>query len=166
MTDPRRSRARGRARERAEPSFEEALERSARSARAAASEALGSLNALLDAASLLASGAGPSQGGRLARAAARLGELAGRFSAGGEGHLLATLAEILDAEVARWQERARDDADARVVLRVFLALRELLFEAGERPAEPRARDGGGSPARPRPANARSRRQVQRVRVEG
>jgi hypothetical protein len=164
MTQPRRSQAKSRTRKRAEPAFEEALERSARSARAAASQALGSLHALLEAASLLASGAEPSQGGRLARGAALLGELAARLAGSGEGHLLAALTEILDAEVARWRVRARDDADARLVLRAFLALRELLSQAGARPSGPRA--DAGSPARARPATARPRRQVQRVHVQG
>jgi hypothetical protein len=82
----------------------------------------------------------------------------GRVSRGGEGRLLALLAEVVDAEVARWRARARDDADARLVLRAFLALRELLAEAGAPAAEPDLGDAGPRrPAAARPRRARAAR---------
>jgi hypothetical protein len=80
--------------------------------------------------------------------------------------LLAAIAEALDAEIARWELRAQDDADARAVLRAFLGMRELLWEFGVRRSQ-----AGGPPRedeaihRPAPAR-RARPRVQRVRVEG
>ncbi len=38
----------------------------------------------------------------------------------------------LDAEIERWERRARNDPDARTVLRAFLGLRELLWTLGVR----------------------------------
>ena len=60
---------------------------------------------------------------------------------GGDGPepLLASIAEALDIEIARWEKRARDDLDARAVLRAFLGLREILWEFGVRPGRRNAR---------------------------
>jgi hypothetical protein len=145
---------------------EEALARAARHTRAALAESLCALHALLDAASLAASGR-PAEGRRLLGPLARgLEGLAGDLDAaagGGSGSLLLAIAEALDAEIARWEARARDDADARAVLRAFLGLRELLWEFGvRRPEAP-----GRGPVRARPGRARpAGPRVQRVRVEG
>ena len=138
----------------------QALARAGGHARIALAESLRALEALLDAASLATSGA-PAQTGRLLGPLARtLEELAGGLAAsGGDARpLLAAVAEALDAEIARWELRARDDADARAVLRAFLGLRELLWEFGVRPAGP-----GSRPRRPA---RRARPRVQRVPVEG
>jgi hypothetical protein len=87
--------------------------------------------------------------------------------------LLSALAEALDAEIARWEARARDDAEARAVLRAFLGVRELLWELGLRrrdsapagpEAERRAPTSGAASRSPRPVRRRAR--VQRVPVEG
>jgi hypothetical protein len=142
-----------------------ALARAGRHARRAAAEAILSARALLDAAALL-------QGGAPAEASPALGQIAlwlERIAAGiapdgaADADLTRALAEALDAEIARWEERARDDADARAVLRAFLGLRELLWELGVRSAP--AGNGGASPAPPRPPRSRGRR-VQRVTVQG
>ncbi|HEX2486755.1 MAG TPA: hypothetical protein VHQ66_15720 [Myxococcota bacterium] len=157
----------------------EALARAARHARLAAAEALAAWRALVDAGALLATGA-PSARlrgvGGLARATAEIeAALRGGAGAGGEA-LVAALAEALDAEIARWEARSAEDADARAVLRAFLGLRELLWEVGVRapataapaptPAGPRARP---EPRRTVVAAPRARRRsarVERLPVEG
>jgi hypothetical protein len=159
-----------RARRVAPESVQEALARARRHARAALAEALGALHALLDAASLIASGE-PAEARRLLAPLAHALEALGADLDGaareGQAALLDALAEALDAEIARWEARARDDADARAVLRAFLGVRELLWELGVRRPQPGAHSGPG-PARVRPKPARSARRprVQRVRVEG
>lgn len=150
-------------------SAEEALASASRHARAALAETLAALGALLDAVSLAASGE-PAQARRLLGPLARSleGLAADLAGSGREGALpiLSAIAEALDAEIARWELRARDDADARAVLRAFLGLRELLWEFGVRRPDAdgvRPRHAAGQ----RPAAARrARPRVQRVRVEG
>ena len=56
--------------------------------------------------------------------------------------LLASIADALDAEIARWEALAEADSDARAVLRAFLGLRELLWEFGVR------RSGGANGGTP------------------
>ena len=87
--------------------------------------------------------------------------------------LLEALADALDAEIARWEARARDDAEARAVLRAFLGVRELLWELGLRrgaraPDAPGAAPGDPGPAHgpPTPRPVRRRPRVQRVPVQG
>lgn len=150
--------------ERPVQSVQEALDAARQHGRAAAGEALAALRALLDAAALASSGTPAAEHAWLARPAGLLQELAEELA--GQGvvaeSLLQAVAEALDVEIQRWEERAREDADARAVLRAFLGLREVLWEFGVRP--------GGRPA-PRPEGAPSPRsarrpRVQRVRVEG
>jgi hypothetical protein len=167
-TDPRGGRT-TRAGESSPRSAEEALARAARHMRAALAEILSALRALLDAAALATSGE-PAETRRLLGPLARTLEgLVADLDGAGRGGSLAVLSAIalaLDGEIERWERRARDDADARAVLRAFLGLRELLWEFGVRhphadgplrPSEPGPRPGAARRARPR---------VQRVRVEG
>jgi len=147
----------------------EAVARAAQHARIALAETARALTALLDAASLAARGE-PATAGRLLGPLSRtLDGLASQLdvaASGGAAGLLAAIAEALDAEIARWELRARDDADARAVLRAFLGLRELLWELGVRRPEERG-DADAGPIRSRAARARrARPRVQRVRVEG
>jgi hypothetical protein len=129
------------------------------------------LRALLDAASLAASGAPAASHAGAATLTRTLERWSSQLSGDGDaGSLLASLADALDAEIARWQERARgEDPEARAVLRAFLGVRELLWELGvrsrERPAPApvrrrgeRGQVGGSAP--------RGRQRVQRVPVEG
>jgi hypothetical protein len=136
---------------------EEALARARRHGRLAAAETLTAMHALLDAATLASSGR-PSRAHRqlapLARVLEGLASDLGRHGGDGPGPLIAAIAEALDAEIARWEKRARDDLDARAVLRAFLGLRELLWELGVRPGPKRARQRPPSP------------RVQRVPVQG
>jgi hypothetical protein len=85
--------------------------------------------------------------------------------------LLDSISEALDTEIARWEERAGNDIEARAVLRAFIGLRELLWEFGVR----RGSEGGESDAASRRAprkagraspRGRKRPRVQRVPVEG
>ena len=150
---------------------QEALARARLHGRAAAAETLAALRSLLDAAAL-ATGGEPSEASRVLGPAARLlDDLAGQL--GGEGvlpsSLLAAVAEALDVEIARWEQRARDDTDARAVLRAFLGLREVLWEFGVRAGgntggsrDPSPPGRNSRPPGPRPRGSR----VQRVRVEG
>jgi hypothetical protein len=136
---------------------EEALGRAREHGRLAAAETVLTLQALLDAAALAGSGRAMRDHRQLAPLARLLEGLASDLARrGGEGPepLLAAIAEALDVEIARWEERARDDLDARAVLRAFLGLREILWELGVRPQPKRARK--------RPAGPR----VQRVPVQG
>jgi hypothetical protein len=143
-----------------------ALARARGHARAALAEALRALEALLDAATLATGGEPAQTHRRLGPLARTLEGLAGDLDGSSRSRpLLAAVAEALDAEIARWELRARDDADARAVLRAFLGLRELLWEFGVRRPESAAAasPAGARPGRPaRPARPR----VQRVRVEG
>jgi hypothetical protein len=151
----------------------EALARARRHARSAASESVLAVHALLDAAALAASGL-PSDASRLLAPLARLLEsLAQGLAPDADAvsaPLLEALAEALDAEIARWEARARDDAEARAVLRAFLGVRELLWELGLRRRE---RAPGSAPGDPEPAQGphgprpvRRRPRVQRVPVQG
>lgn len=144
-------------------SAEEALARATEHGRAAAAELLAALRSLLDAAALASSGE-PSRSHALLGPLAQLldglaADVDPRLDAGARS-LLVAVAEALDLEIARWEERAREDGDARAVLRAFLGLRELLWELGVRSA----------PRRPGPARAgvrrAERRRVQRVPVKG
>ena len=137
--------------------LEEALARAREHGQLAVAELLTTLQALLDAAALAGSGkplqAHP-QFAPLARVLEGLASDLARRGGDGPESLLASIAEALDIEIARWEKRARDDLDARAVLRAFLGLREILWELGVRPGPQRARQ--------RPAGPR----IQRVPVQG
>jgi hypothetical protein len=140
-------------------------------ARRAAAEAALALRALLDAASLAAQG-GPAAAGRLAPLAEALEQLSAWLSpdaAGDADALLRAFADGLDAEIARWEAKSREDPEARSVLRAFLAVREVLWELGSRFApSPAAASAERTPdaEEPAPRRRRARRRVERVAVEG
>ena len=141
----------------------QALASAARHARAAAAEAVLAIRALLDAAALFSSGNAADAHVALRGAAHWLDGVArGVAPEGGADAALAhALAGALDAEIARWEERAAQDPDARAVLRAFLGVRELLWELGVRPPAPEATT---RPARE--TRAPGRKRVERVRVQG
>jgi hypothetical protein len=153
-------------------SVAEALARAQRHARRALAESLAAAEALLDAASLAATGGaaadGPGALGSLVGPLAQLREWLDPDGGRDPAALLDGLFEVLDAEIARWEARSRNDPDARAVLRAFLAVREVLWEVGRRGAATGA-DGAPDPA-PRREPARSARRsggrVRRVSVEG
>jgi hypothetical protein len=151
-------------------SVDEALVRARRHARLAAAEAAAAVRAVLDAVALAATGTAGDELRGIVALGRRLDEFAAAFRHGSAGAetLIATLADALDAEIARWEARSAHDADARAVLRAFLGLRELLWELGVRPPG-EAQEPGGDDAAPRaPARrgVRAAPRVQRVPVEG
>ena len=175
-SDPPRGSERAGTRQRAPVDAAEALARARTHARVAASESILAVHALLDAAALAGSGL-PADSSRLLAPLAQLLEgLAQGLAPDSEATsapLLSALAEALDAEIARWEARARDDAEARAVLRAFLGVRELLWEFGLRrrengPAPASAPSGRADPGRgaPAPRPVRRRPRVQRVPVQG
>jgi len=145
-------------------SVEEALARAAGHGRAALAEALAAGRALADAGSLAATGQPVPGDGALGWAGRALDELVVALASdrpGGGAGVLVAVAEALEAEIARWEARARDDPDARAVLRAYLGLRELLWELGVRPAP----GNGGATAGASDRRPRGGRRVQRVPVE-
>jgi hypothetical protein len=150
----------------------EALAQARLHARRAVAEAVAALRALLDAATLAAQGE-PASVGRLAPFAEALEHAAAWLHPEGEREadaVLRALADGLDAEIARWEQKSREDPEARSVLRAFLAVREVLWELGSRFGASGAADAGAAQpddAAQRPARRRrSRRRVERVAVEG
>jgi len=145
-------------------SVEEALAQAASHGRAAAAEALCAARALVHAAALAATGRPVAGDGGLGLVMRTLDELAASLAAGVEGPgagLLRAVSDALDAEIARWEARARTDPDARAVLRAYLGLREILWEVGVRSEREKGRTGGGGGPRRRRPGAR----VQRVPID-
>ena len=153
----------------------EALARARRHTHTAIAEALAAIRALLDASSLALTGEASAANailGPLARILEGLrAEFDGGAATGEAAALLRSIAEALDAEIARWQARAESDPEARAVWRAFFGLRELLWEFGirrepeasgsEKAAKPAARKKG------RPTSTRGKKpRVQRVTIEG
>jgi hypothetical protein len=151
---------------------EEALARAAAHGRRAAAEALLAARALLDALSLSLHGTAAEERRVLGLAARSLDGVAAALHGGSApSALLEAVAEALDTEIARWEARARHDADARAVLRAWLGLREILWELGVRPARGDARQApeaprGTGPRAPGRRGPGPGRRVQRVPVEG
>ena len=150
----------------------EALAEARAHARRAAAEAAAALRALLDAATLAARGEAAAAG-RLAPLAETLEKLSAWLSPEQESDadaVLRALADGLDAEIARWEAKSREDPEARSVLRAFLAVREVLWELGSRFTTTEHPEGATPPpddTPERPARRRrSRRRVERVAVEG
>jgi hypothetical protein len=153
-----------------EHTLDEALARARRHAKNALAESLEAVRALLDAAALATSGASSGEHPVFARADAWIRHTsAGLSNARGlPADLGAALADALDAEIGRWEERAHVDDDARAVLRAFLGLREMLWEVGVRPTSARSA-GAQQNATPTAADADLRprpRRVERVSVQG
>lgn len=115
--------------ENAPESVEEALARARRHGRAAASEGLAALQALLEAGALSA-GRAVDEGSlatlrdTLARVRRWLDPEGGRDAAS----VLDGVSQALDEEIQRWEEKSKDEPDARTILRAFLAVREVVWE--------------------------------------
>lgn len=159
-------------REEAPPaSVEEALARARRHGRAALRESTAAARWLVEAASL-ATGAPSDERRWLGQLVSLLDALRFGLDDGAgpvSSRLLESVAEALDEEIARWEERGQEDPEARAVLRAFLGLREILWELGVRP-RPRSERSASEEASRRGSrpDGRSRpdRPVQRVPVEG
>jgi hypothetical protein len=173
---PTSDRSRDRGRQQPEAPAEraaDAVARARRHAQTAIAEVLAALGALLDASSLAMSGELPAESPLLGPIARILDGLRAEFDSGAAmrdaAPLLHSIAEALDAEIARWEARAESDVEARSVLRAFLGLRELLWEFGiRRQPEASERASAHSARKPgRAASAKSRKsRVQRITVEG
>jgi hypothetical protein len=172
-------------------SADEAIARARRHMMAAIGETVHALRALVDAASLATTGRSSDAHAALAGASAWLDGIAEQMQAGAGrdgAPWLDAVAHVLDAEIARWETRGRDDPEARAVLRAFLGVREILWEFGLRPSPSAASDDApGEPTRhepartsaatssmqeeqrertSRPARHATAARIQRVRVEG
>ena len=130
---------------------EEALARGLQHARNSASEALLAARALMDALSILLADQPVARHAEPSSPIAQVAEAIERWARTLRGPTeapdspgLPAILEAVEIEIARWQEKARTDADARTVLRAFLGIREILWEFGEqsgpriRPDEQRA----------------------------
>jgi hypothetical protein len=155
----------------------EAIAQARRHTVSAIAETLAAIRALLDASSLALTGEASANNavlGPLARILEGLrAEFDGGAATGEAAALLRSIAEALDAEIARWQARAESDPEARAVLRAFLGLRELLWEFGIRrepdpdPAESEKGPPHGARKAGRSKSGRRKKpRVQRVTVEG
>ena len=148
----------------------EALERARQHGRAAVAEALCAVHALIDAASLATTGAPAVTHRGLALVARALEDVAGAFGEDEGASLLGAVADALDAEIGRWEQRATQHPEARAVLRAYLGLRELLWELGvRRPAAAEAETEKPSAAKraaTRGDSLRRRTAIQRVPLEG
>jgi hypothetical protein len=153
----------------------EALARARTHIHAAIAEALAAVRALLDASSLAVSGEASASSALLGPIARILEGLRAEFdesaTTGEAAALLRSIAEALDAEIARWETRAENDAEARAVLRAFLGLRELLWEFGIRRKsdESEGEETSKRTARKKGRSTSTRRKqprVQRVTIEG
>jgi hypothetical protein len=154
---------------------EEALSRARHHGRLAAAESVAALQALLDSAALGLSGRAAERDailGPLSRSMEELRALIAPDDSRFGSSLLSALFDALDAEIARWELRSREDPNARSVLRAFLGVREILWEISARGRAPEASAEEGAAAvgetEPSAGPVRSRRstRVQRVRVEG
>lgn len=154
----------------------EALERARRHARSAGIELLAALRALVDAAALGWSGKPSEAHGALRTVARSIDDAIARLEddwTGIPAPATKAVLHALDLEIARWEGRSAEDAEARAVLRTFLGLREILWEFGLRPAEatePRPSARAVQPTRSEPrdeaAVAAPKQRVQRVEVQG
>jgi len=124
---------------------DEALARGLQHARNSASEALLAARALMDALSILLADQPVARHAEPSSPIAHVAEAIERWARTLRGPTeapdspgLPAILEAVEIEIARWQERARSDTDARTVLRAFLGVREILWEFGEQPA-PRSR---------------------------
>lgn len=155
---------------------EEAMAQAAEHGRRALAESLAAARALTDAATLAMGSKPDSPPASIGLVRRTLDDLAAWSEHGLESReLLGAVADALDAEVARWERRARRDPDARAVLRAYLGLREILWELGVRRDARSPASRPGATAR-KPRESRSRRfgrrrepdapKVERVPVEG
>ena len=156
----------------------QALARARRHARRAVAETIAATRALLDAATLGAVGHPAEETAALAMISRALDDLGEQLSGETESApLVEAVLSALDAEIARWELRSRDDPDARAVLRAFFGLREILWEFGMRRGDGGARrstTGAGSTGGEADSSANPRRRtrprrsaprVQRVKVK-
>ena len=141
----------------------------------AVAESVAALQALLDAVALALSGRAAEGDAILGPLSSGLEELRAliapedsRFGSS----LLSALFDALDAEIARWEVRSREDPNARSVLRAFLGVREILWEISSRgqqsagPSKEGGTEAGGTRRPTGTGPSRRSTRVRRVPVEG
>ena len=150
-------------------SADEALQRARIHLRQATLEGLEAARALMLAAAQSSGLAEPSADSWVGQVQRNLEDLIVGLRKNGSFALPAALTEpfatALEAEIKRWEQRSQTDPDARLVLRAFLGLRELLWELGMRhdPA-PTSERSSTSPGRPA-SEGPKRDRVQRFDIE-
>ncbi|MDP6979640.1 MAG: hypothetical protein QF570_13720 [Myxococcota bacterium] len=123
----------------------EAFERALDHAQRAAAESVGGVRALLDAASIGVLGSPAETNRSLGELANLLEQLERQLSGEAPSFRSAAINTVLGAvnrEIERWEARSEEDPDARAVLRIFIGMREVLWELGMRPPQkknPRAK---------------------------
>lgn len=147
--------------ETAPESVAEALARARHHGRAAAAEGLAALQALVEAGGLstgnaLDEGAIATLRETVQQVRRWLDPDGGRDAAS----VLEGVSQALDEEIQRWEEKSREDGEARTILRAFLAVREVVWEFASRS------DDGRANASPATTRAKSPSRPQRVPIEG
>ncbi len=136
--------------EQAPESVEEALARAREHGRRAASEAVAALQALVEAGALTR---GPLEAdGQLATLRSALERVRQWLDPEGgkdPAAVLAGISQVLDEEILRWEEKSREDPEARTILRAFLAVREVLWELTARDSGKPDDDGTARQSKPR-----------------
>lgn len=154
-------------------SMRQAFERALGHAQTAAAESVAGVRAMIDAASIGVTGAPADRNPNLGELASLLDQLERTLSGEAPSFRNAAINSVLravDREVARWEARSKDDPDARAVLRVFLGMREVLWEIGVRPqrkSSARSERPKASRNKPRETGKRpgGRARVQRIPIQ-
>jgi len=108
------------------------MERAHSHAQLALSETVAVVRALLDILSLVVTGVPAARNQNLRELAQLLDQFSSSLAASAASPPSQMLLDALDAQIARWERRSKNDPDARAVLRAFLGLREILWESGFR----------------------------------
>ncbi len=158
-----------------QPSMREAFEHALDHAQRAAAEGVGGARALLDAASIGVLGAPADTNRSLGELANLLDQLERTLLGEAPSFRSAAINTVLgavDREIQRWETKSADDPDARAVLRIFLGMREVLWELGMRPpqktnqrAKTRTSNNAGRAAPRTPADSSRSRTKRDSRVQ-
>ena len=149
--------------------FDEALSRARTHLRNSTLEGLEAARAMLEAAMHASALAKASPDSMVSELQNQLDDLISRLRENNAFALPRALAEPLgaaiDSEIRRWEARSHKDPDARLVLRAFLGMRELLWEISSRDG-----DAGEAPKRKPPEHtsktaAPKKDRVQRFKIE-
>jgi len=163
---------------RSDRTIRQALDRALHHLQQIAVEGVACTRALLDAASIAILGEPAKQHPDLADLAATLDQIEAALAGEAPSFRKAALSKLLsavDREIARWEDRSRRDPDARAVLRVFLGMREVLWElharqpgsASAEPAQQSSRDAARTTSSPaEDPNAKRKTRVQRIEIQG
>jgi len=151
------------------PNVDQALERARAHLRQSMLEGLEGIRALLEAAALATEGTRPPAESLTGQIQAQIEDLLSALRDSASFSLPRAMAEPLsdavEAEIRRWEERAKNDPDARLVLRAFLGMRELIWEFSNRGDDVHEQAGKRAKHTPPKANPATRERVQRFDIE-